>query len=326
MKKENISSLYVLKAVCAFMVVFIHTYKYGTLQTAVQPYIRMAVPSFLLISGYFMVGKDALLNKGKVRRILYKILKITIWAELMYAIASLLCGYGFGTSVWAIMLGEPVVHYGTHLWYLVAYIETLIFLLVYPFKKVVYLFYTIPLLVIINLLFGRYNAILGNYSLPLLYRSFMFTALPCVVSGMLIKVYEDRLKSFFIKRKWFLTSALFVLAYVEFLVLYFKLPGYGEFFLFTLPLSMSVFMLCLIFKDFGNNTYLEKIGRDYSLDIYIYHYLFYNILEILMDKSGYDMPNIFRFVIISIVALLFAVALGKVKSVIKRNKQKVYNQ
>lgn len=311
-KKENYSSLYILKALCAFMVVFIHTYKYGTLQTLSQPFVRIAVPCFFMISGYFMISRDGFVSKDKIKKILIKIFKITVWAELLHVVISLLCGYSFETPLLNILLGDPVVYFGTHLWYLVAYLEALIFFLIIPSRYIKYIYYFIPFLVIMNLLSGRYHSLIPENHLPVIHRSFMYTALPCIAAGMFVKMKENHLLSVFSKYKWSITSLVLCLSCAEFLLLYFKLPSFGEFYLFTLPFAMCIFLLCLVYRDFGKNTYFEKIGRDYSLDIYIYHYLIYYGMVAIAESMGYDMPYIVRYIIVSVLALFWAIVLKRI--------------
>lgn len=53
-KKELIHSLYLLKAICAFMVVGIHTPLGGSLHDALRPIFDVAVPLFFMITGYFL--------------------------------------------------------------------------------------------------------------------------------------------------------------------------------------------------------------------------------------------------------------------------------
>nr|WP_302830143.1 acyltransferase family protein [uncultured Bacteroides sp.] len=53
MKKE-IQSIYVLKAICALLVVGIHVP--SMLTNPLSPITRMAVPCFFMISGYFIVS------------------------------------------------------------------------------------------------------------------------------------------------------------------------------------------------------------------------------------------------------------------------------
>ena len=55
-QRKSISSLYVLKAICAFLVVIIHfPMKYGYY---FYPIVRIAVPCFFMISGYFLYSDN----------------------------------------------------------------------------------------------------------------------------------------------------------------------------------------------------------------------------------------------------------------------------
>lgn len=55
--RKEIPSLYVLKALCALFVVMIHTDFVG--KAYLSPVIRIAVPCFYILSGYFLYAGNA---------------------------------------------------------------------------------------------------------------------------------------------------------------------------------------------------------------------------------------------------------------------------
>lgn len=313
--KKQFSSLYLLKAFSAIMVIFIHTYREGVIREILEPVLRIAVPCFLIISGYFLVSKEGFLSKEKLKRTIIKILKIYVVAETIYIVAGLYRGHTFNTDIWGIIFyGDPIViPFGWNLWYLVAYMEVLIIFLILPQKAVKVSFYLIPVLIIMNLLTARYNLVLGEYALPRIPRGFLFTSLPCFAVGMYIKTHEERLLSIFQKYKFIIPFIALSLIYIEYYLLKIYLPGGGEMFLFTVPLAASVFLLCLTKTDFGYGTFMEKIGRDYSLNIYVYHYLFYMFFDILGKKFGYNLDGLILFVLTCVSSLIFAVVIFRLQ-------------
>lgn len=57
--KESIASLYVLKALCAFGVVILHS-PIGVLTAPIQLIASITVPIFFMITGYFLYTDDAM--------------------------------------------------------------------------------------------------------------------------------------------------------------------------------------------------------------------------------------------------------------------------
>ncbi len=64
-------SLYILKAICSFLIVFIHLPGIAFEATILQPLMRIGVPVFFMISGYFLIS-DKSISIIKVTRQLKK--------------------------------------------------------------------------------------------------------------------------------------------------------------------------------------------------------------------------------------------------------------
>lgn len=121
-RSNNIDAL---KALCAFLVVFIHCeYPY---KSAVLPITDVAVPLFFCISGYFVFGS------GRSRKRIVRIVWLLCWVILLYFIK---------TEVYRIIFFHEVyipsvqalknlfffndVSVAIHLWYLPAYLYVLL--------------------------------------------------------------------------------------------------------------------------------------------------------------------------------------------------------
>lgn len=79
-------SLYILKAVCAIFVVFIHVPGISFEGMALQPLLRIAVPCFLMISGYYIVGDASCIDTERVKRQMRKILRLFIVGNITFVL------------------------------------------------------------------------------------------------------------------------------------------------------------------------------------------------------------------------------------------------
>ena len=87
-------SIDTLKFVCAILIVLLHTstsYSYLYI-----PLTRCAVPVFFMISGYMLYGEEM---PKRLKRGIWKILKIIVWSTLLYAVFLLILSKGDLQSV-----------------------------------------------------------------------------------------------------------------------------------------------------------------------------------------------------------------------------------
>jgi len=206
MKNEN-SPIYILKGICAILVVLIHTdFLSKQLWT---PIYRTAVPIFYMISGYYLLSKEYSINQDTIKKQLKKIIKYTITASFVYILFNI--GFNifkhihentqfnllnillphtkniFETTL-RYLLSNP---YSEHLWYLTAYIGCLICLLyIVKFKLYNLLLYLVPIGLLVGLSIGKYS--FWEIHIPAyLYRNVFTTALPFVLIGLYIRKYQE---------------------------------------------------------------------------------------------------------------------------------------
>lgn len=292
-QRKSISSLYVLKAICAFLVVIIHfPMKYGYY---FYPIVRIAVPCFFMISGYFLYSDNREKLISNLKRALRKTLQVTIWAYAFYllveALITLLVGnkisYGLGldrieSCSWlTLIVAGPQIGVG-HLWYLVAYVETLLFVMIFgrsKFNNVIY--WLIPIGLLLNLLLGKYSFLLPlndpvifDTTKEMLSRNFITIGVPSFAIGMLIRKHQSRILHIIPLSKCFIICFIsFIISTIEFAIIthYYGRDIAGDITIFTIPATISLMIICLRYADFGKSTYLSTIGKKYSSDIYIYH-------------------------------------------------------
>lgn len=322
-KRDNkVSSIHILKALCAFLVVIIHTkcvYKDYFL-----PICRIAVPIFFMISGYFLLNKDRnCIEYKKIVKAIIKIVKIAFIANIIYGIAFYIfdlrsIGYlSFKFWIIEIFTGSAIVG---HLWYLTAYIEVLLTIyFLQKINKLKILYYLIPCFIILNMLLGSYRYLIGiDHPYQFLHTNFLTIGLPCFAIGMLIKIYGKQITAIV---KWWHVILCFIIAYSEGIIKH-KMglhpPGIGDIYLFTIPLAALTFIAFLKKKNLYCGQLIENIGEKHSLYIYLYHGLVLTLIVKYTDYS-FQLPVIDALLIYLITILLsitscnFAKFLQKIK-------------
>lgn len=197
MKQRNYS-IDVLKFICAVLVVFLHTDFKG--HDMILPFTRCAVPCFLMISGFLLYSGEGI-GQERLKRNIKHILHIFLWATLLFLvykeIYSISQGKLFVPSLkqlvfFVIFNDNP---FAGHLWYLGAYLYVLLIMLVvdkYNLWKCM-LFLT-PLLLMVDLVFGKYSLLLLGKEYPFVYvRNFLFVGIPYFMVGIWCKKCFDKL-------------------------------------------------------------------------------------------------------------------------------------
>lgn len=352
LKSGPISSLYVLKAICAFLVVVIHfPMKYGYY---FYPIVRIAVPCFFMISGYFLYNDNRDKMLSNLKRALFKTLKVTIFAYAFYILVSTVISLTVGERVnfglgldfvrncsWiTFILAGPQIGAG-HLWYLVAYIETLLIIWLFARigKGVQWLYFIVPIGLIINLLCGRYSFIIPiedpiifDVTKEIVARNFLTIGIPAFAIGMWIKQYQNQILKYITPCKSLIISlVLLLVAIIEFAVLiyFFGREVAGDISILTIPFATSIVLACLCYPKFGSNTFVSTIGQKYSSDIYIYHVFVGKFILICTEiviytlsgtyfKYMYAAPTVFIATLIFVIVLQRCLAWAKTKISFKK--------
>lgn len=276
-KRKEIPGLHILKAICAIMVVEIHIH--SLLHEYVLPLIHTAVPIFLIITGYFLPNDAGELSEQKLKSNLKKYLHLIIFGNLIYL------GYEIYNADFdpnfireylafkhirdAVLFGD---YFMIHLWYLTAVFWALIFILITVKLRCLNL---IPIMAIIGMLWSSFvlfplapqYAKLGNG----------FYCIAYILVGIILRKYHSYLIDQLYAVCYFLIAALVIQLSAALLF-----PAFtsGEAYLTNRPpLAISIFILFCHVKNNGKfSNCLYNIGRNYSLDIYLWHFLFFFIL------------------------------------------------
>ncbi|MDL2305372.1 acyltransferase, partial [Bacteroides sp. OttesenSCG-928-D19] len=267
-------SIDVLRFLAAILVVFLHTPIYWG-REFILPITRCAVPLFFIISGYYLFNKDVKILSSRLRKSISKTFFILCYSSLVYAAFSLLrmifTNYDLVLDTQSLVnfLLFNVNPFGFHLWYLQAFIYALIIILFFCKLNILRcIFLCIPLLLSVDLIFGKYSLLFLGREFPYIYlRNFLFVGLPYVSLGLLIKKYEKKiLKVFSVWIGLVIVGALISVS--EYCLLdFFSLNATRDHYVGSTILSISLFLAFLNYKK-TEPTVCSQLGKRLSLDIY----------------------------------------------------------
>lgn len=294
-----------LKCFCAYLVVLIHVPGISKEVYLFLPLLHIAVPCFFMISGFYMVSEGKL-DKKKITRQFKKVIKILFFANLTFAIWTILrCWilsepfFNIGWNTWNfwirwLLIGDNICY---PFWYLTAYLQALLFLLIFiKIKQIKCLYIMIPLLLLLGVLLNRYSFIWTSYVFETyLSRNGLFCALPCVLVGSFLKIREKNIQT--IKADWIIgvTVSSIVLSYIEMLILsVFDIDGSGgDYNLMTYPLALVAITLCVKWPSSAIKWIkrpLIYVGKECSSNIYVYHILVYSMLKTMCSFGINTVP------------------------------------
>ena len=286
-----------LRFVCAFMVICIHVGFVG--KEYVLPALRISVPLFAMISGYFYPDTE---KNGRKAAQIKKILVLTLLSGAIYILWDLVVSYIRGGYFWA---GVSIIPYalewlrylvmespelwrycflfnnppsGPHLWYMGAILYVLVLVaIVDRFVHRRRLYFLIPILLIGNLLLGAYSEPLFGVQYKLIYsRNYLFTILPFFLLGDFIGSHKHKLKPGSAALGFILIASM-ITAYFEsrFLYTHFGAEG-ANLYVSTIFSAVCALLLAdseLPFFDRPFVKFLAGLGRKYSTGLYLMHYM-----------------------------------------------------
>ena len=176
--------------------------------------------------------------------------------------------------------------FGPHLWYILAYLYVLIVMLfVNRFRLWKLCFCLVPVLLLVNLVIGKYDVLIFNQNFDYrIARNFFSTGIPYFALGCLVKKHWNTLCS--IKPKLVIIGMclmIFILYLEYFLLKNFNLDSKGDIYFTTTFLALIVFLASLLIKQTKPNVW-SKLGEEYSLYIYIFHVFIMFLLDVFNHK------------------------------------------
>ncbi len=296
MAKANvISSLYWLKGICAFLVVCCHAPLFGVYgDYLLAPFKTSAVPFFFVISGYFLYSSDRNKFYGRLLGSLKKIVPIIIICNLVYYLwflpsrGSMIKSWGQVVDL--LLYGRSIL---LQLWYLSAFMWGVVFFMAYlkwvapklssP-ERVYYYLLPLSLLSVFGIGYKDWTA--TTFGLEYFALNAVAYALPYLSLGFIFSRYEQKLLNW-IKLPYVLMGLLLLQAETYSAWWQRGSVAYGPFFM-TMPFVAVTFLYLLKFKGWGQGTWLEKVGRQYSANIYYWHMLMLTVGRYLMRFVGLE--------------------------------------
>ena len=304
-------SIDTLKFICAVCVIAIHSPQPEQIQTYITPLLRCAVPVFFMISGYFTYGKKDI-GQTIIKRV-KDLSKVLCWALALYILCFITVN-GRDSLQHILHLLTPQflifnsVPHGMHLWYIAAYIYVLaIIYFIDKFNLYKILFYSIPLLMVSALLFGKYSEIIFAQTIESCYtRNFLFTGLPFFATGMLMKSLK--------RTKQIIVPLVAFILFYTLGILETRIPNLsnGDWYATTIPLSISMFMFFTNIQQSKDNV-LSKSGREDSFYIYIFHFLFAIIVSKIYEMTSASYLPYCSTLMVFTATMLFIHILRKTK-------------
>ena len=302
--KQRMIGLDVLKCFCAFFVVVIHAPFHGRLGAYFTSLMRIAVPVFFMITGFFY--QDVVARRAEKRQIL-KTLQLIIVSNVLFLVWNLFADWiGDGNiqssvmaflkpGVWLrlLLLNESPV--SGHLWYLNALLYVLLIVFFAKGKLLMkVLCWATPVLLLCDLVFGKYSLVLINREIPYAYvRNFLFVGVPYFCVGFMISQRKAWIERTFAKRQWLLLVLVMVFALTTFLERYVleanAINAARDHYLSTTFLAISAFAFCMAIRRRcinarGGTCIFALIGKRYSAVIYVIHPILIKVLSIVAIK------------------------------------------
>lgn len=320
MNKVRNSSIDVLRIILACCVVLIHNPFDVTAYAPINIMVRMAVPLFFMISGFYNVYSDKeksiIKNKLAIKRIFILAVEANVfflfWQMNTYR-------YDLENYIRGVLSPRSIINmvifnespFKAHLWYLNAllfcYIMSLCIAKLNAKEWICNVIMCLGLVALI--LFEFADEIIGKSVYNIYYRNFWFCGSAYFLIGRTIKIHKDYLV------EWFKSNnnriVAYILTLVSFLIVGIEicLTGNKEIYCLLLIPELVIFIFFMSRPQLGRDSILERLGRDYSLALYIFHPMISDLLfrYIFEDMNNTIMARIFisPLTIIVTLAIIF---------------------
>lgn len=309
------SGIDMLKTLSAFLVVIIHTNKQLMASNidiahALVAFARLGVGCFFVITGYYF---PLLVDRGRFKGHLLKILKVALWSMLLYLMFNLVyyqvVWHDFMIPITKCMDGDNLIDFifwnacpvDIHLWYLFAIGYATVFCwLFYRYDKTKALYGIALVLLVCGIAWGWF----GDYSMQ---RNWLFYGVPFVAGGILMR---EKISFFKGVKSWILALILCMALSVN-IVEAIALGVNRDFYLFSIVAAISMMALAVksgeVIDRIDNSVvgFLCMVGLKYSMYIYIFHIAVKRTLDFALSHVGID-PAIFH---VGYSVIIFALSL-----------------
>lgn len=312
--KQRITSFDTFRAIAAFIIVFLHYPLLNPFTDEAQVLVRIAVPYFFMVSGYFHYSTKEL-KAEKILKELKKLIRLTIIVNIVYLILRLSV-----KSCYCIQRGQDLhrlwsrvfsqlarpryiwFNFGLagHLWYLRAMIFVVIlFAIMKKFKLETVVKFSIPLIIIADLCLCKYSKCLygWHYKRKVLepLEKFIGVGYSYFFMGYFYHQFEQTEP--FEKMKKAITKSPAIPAAMVFVAVIlnvqeakwleshkWNVQPYN--YIGTLLLIIIIFVILSCYKTLGSRTGIHIIGQKYSEYIYFYHVLCGKLFAIFLKGKA----------------------------------------
>ena len=304
-----------LKFILAYEVVMLHCSQAP--HSIVRPIVDSAVPCFFMISGFLIYSEDINSYQEKLKRAIKKITIILLWSTLLCGLNDfykLIVYHDIGNFTASALIDFILFNenpFAFHLWYISAYLYTLVFYLLLVPKSISMRISWIMGLWLAGIILVASYIVSHHANIRFIYvRNFLFQGIPFFGMGMLLKKYD----SFFHKLQ--MRQIVFLLLFVILFAIVIKsIELYSmETYVFS---GLIAFITLLLFSNHYKEkaSWLSAIGKEDGLYIYIFHPLVMNLLktDVVMSNIGYS-PYLFS----TIVFVLTIIVIRLVRIICKK--------
>lgn len=207
---KRIKSLDTIKAIAAWMVIFLH---FSSNQTGIiNAYFRIAVALFFMISGYFLYKNDKVAVKKSCTKNCKKLIVILFLVNGLLILKSLIRHNSISDLIETLSSWEFLLFnfkFAAYMWFVRAliYIYAIVWIIKSFFSRYAdqLLLVMLVVFVFLNLILCKYSLVLFNMSLPVDIYEIPSKLFGCgyvfFVGGYLIKKYESYIMGFFSKMR-----------------------------------------------------------------------------------------------------------------------------
>lgn len=280
-KEENLT-LNTFKGIACVCVVLLHVeFPINAIDVKIKALCRFAVPLFFMISGYFSYKEEiremhcAMIRKAK------HIATLLLKSYLFYFTITIITGFSGENQFSVIEALKSVFSFNNIirfvffnidpfievLWYIAALLYVYLIYAILTRREIMNIHKLIILaLVLCNIVMGNILPMFNIQIPSMYYRNFLFTGIPMFAVGLLIRqTYEKN--SLFGYAKWKLIILTIILEVIS--VLEERLFGNCELFISSILVACCMLIFAIQNPKIRGRGLLYKIGRDYSMYIYI---------------------------------------------------------
>lgn len=335
--ENQYNAIDLIKFIASLFVVAIHCPPFAFNEVANlifnQIFARLAVPFFFITSGFFLFrkfGNDVVANKILLIQYIKRILILYIIWSIVYLPwiiedRFINNNYSFIFNCFALIRNLFFIGIYGHLWYLLAVATAAI--IIYMFNKFLSINKTIIiafLFYIIGIFGDSYISIVHNFSFINNIYSLYFKFFESVRNGLFFGFIFMGMGMIIVKKEIFISKQYAIIGFIlsligmfieVFLLKYLLRIDNFQMYFFMLPTTFFLFQLLLNVRLINHSCYYKL--RKLSLLVYLSHFLFINLYNLLQMVIGITNSSLIRYCIVVLFSLVFSQTILKLEQIKK---------